>query len=60
MLEGMCVSIHIVSVSSGRRKDLDALSPKFGLQTRAIAENILNILNNRQKTVLCLGVCARS
>jgi len=29
MLEGMSVTIHIVSVSSGRRKNLDALRTKF-------------------------------
>jgi len=57
MLEGASVTIHIVSCSSGRRKNLDALRTKFGLQIRVIAGNILN---NRQKTVLCLAVCARS
>jgi len=42
MLEGMNVPINIVSVSSGRRKNLDALRTKSGLQTCVIAENILN------------------
>jgi hypothetical protein len=42
MLEGMNVTTNIVSVSSGRRKNLDALRTKFGLQTFVIAENILN------------------
>jgi len=42
MLEGMTVTTNIASVSSGRRKNIDTLRTKFGLQKRVKAENILN------------------
>jgi hypothetical protein len=42
MLEGMNVTINVLRVSSGRRKNLDALRTKLSLQTCVIAENILN------------------
>lgn len=42
MLEGMNVTTNNVSVSSGRRKNVDTLRTKFGLQIFVIAESILN------------------